>query len=104
MDFRCIPDVLPAALGDFDGDCLAVGLFAADEDRPDHPQLEQLSAALGQSLTSRLEQRRFKAKPGECLSLDRLDASPQTLILVGLGAPADFNLAGLRRACAAASQ
>ena len=104
MDFRCIPDVLPAALGDFDGDCLAVGLFAAAEDRPDHPQLEQLSAALGQSLTSRLEQRRFKAKPGECLSLDRLDASPQTLILVGLGAPADFNLAGLRRACAAASQ
>ena len=105
MDFRCIPDVLPAALGDFDGDCLAVGLFAAAEDRPDHPQLEQLTPpALGQSLTSRLEQRRFKAKPGECLSLDRLDASPQTLILVGLGAPADFNLAGLRRACAAASQ
>ena len=28
MDFRCIPDVLPAALGHFDGDCLAVGLFA----------------------------------------------------------------------------
>ena len=104
MDFRCIPDVLPAALGHFDGDCLAVGLFAGAEDRPDHPQLEQLSAALGQSLTSRLEQRRFKAKPGQCLSLDRLDASPQTLILVGLGAPADFNLAGLRRACAAASQ
>ena len=45
MDFRCIPDVLPAALGDFDGDCLAVGLFAAAEDRPDHPQLEQLTAA-----------------------------------------------------------
>jgi leucyl aminopeptidase len=104
MDFRCIPDVLPAALGLWDGDCLAVGLFAGAEDRPDHPQLEQLTAALGQSLASRLEQRRFKAKPGECLSLDRLDASPQTLILVGLGAPADFNLAGLRRACAAASQ
>jgi len=104
MDFRCIPDVLPAALGLWDGDCLAVGLFAGAEDRPDHPQLEQLTAALGQSLASRLEQRRFKAKPGEWLSLDRLDASPQTLILVGLGAPADFNLAGLRRACAAASQ
>jgi leucyl aminopeptidase len=104
MDFRCIPDVLPAALGLWDGDCLAVGLFAGAEDRPDHPQLELLTAALGQSLASRLEQRRFKAKPGECLSLDRLDATPQTLILVGLGAPADFNLAGLRRACAAASQ
>ena len=104
MDFRCIPDVLPAALSLWDGDCLAVGLFAGAEDRPDHPQLEQLTAALGQSLASRLEQRRFMAKPGECLSLDRLDASPQTLILVGLGAPADFNLAGLRRACAAASQ
>lgn len=104
MDFRCIPDVLPGALSYFDGECLAVGLFASAEDRPDHPQLEQLSAALGQSLTSHLEQRRFEAKPGQCLSLDRLDASPQTLILVGLGAPADFNLAGLRRACAAASQ
>lgn len=104
MDFRCIPDLLPAALDHWDGDCLAVGLFAGAEDRPDHPQLEQLTAALGMSLASRLEQRRFKAKPGQCFSLDRLDASPQTLILVGLGAPADFNLAGLRRACAAASQ
>lgn len=104
MEFRCIPDALPAALGQWRGDCLAVGLFAGADDRPEHPQLEQLSTALGQPLTERLDQRRFKAKPGECLSLDRLEASPQTLILVGLGAPADFSLAGLRQACAAASQ
>ena len=108
MEFRCIPASLPTVLDQWDGDCLAVGLFA-DTDTPEAGQpepvlLAQLAACLDPSLPGRLTQRRFKAKPGTCLSLDRLDGAPQTLILVGLGAPADFDLAGLRQACAAASQ
>jgi leucyl aminopeptidase len=108
MEFRCIPASLPTVLDQWDGDCLAVGLFA-DTDTPEAGQpepvlLAQLAACLDPSLPSRLTQRRFKAKPGTCLSLDRLDGAPQTLILVGLGAPADFDLTGLRQACAAASQ
>ena len=104
MEFRCIPDALPTALEHWQGDCLAVGLFQGSEDGPDQPQLEQLTAELGQSLAEPLKRRRFKAKPGESLSFDRLGATPQTLILVGLGKPASFCLAGLRQACAAASQ
>ena len=104
MEFRCIPDALPTALEHWQGDCLAVGLFQGSEDGPDQPQLEQLTAELGQSLAEPLQRRRFKAKPGESLSFDRLGATPQTLILVGLGKPASFCLAGLRQACAAASQ
>ena len=104
MEFRCIPDALPTALEHWQGDCLAVGLFQGSEDGPDQPQLERLTAALGQSLAEPLQRRRFKAKPGESLSFDRLGATPQTLILVGLGKPASFCLAGLRQACAAASQ
>ncbi|MEX0587773.1 MAG: M17 family peptidase N-terminal domain-containing protein, partial [Cyanobium sp.] len=107
MDFLCIPDALPAVLDHWDGDCLAVGLFAdtepSGEGQPDPAGLAQL-AAFDPSLPARLEQRRFKAKPGTCLSLERLDASPQTLILVGLGAPADFSAAVLIQASAAASQ
>ena len=108
MEFRCIPDTLPTVLDHWDGDCLAVGLFAetdtAAAGKPEPELLSQLAARLDQSLPERLEQRRFKAKPGTCLSLERLGGAPQTLILVGLGAPADFDLSGLRLACAAASQ
>ena len=108
MEFRCIPDTLPTVLDQWDGDCLAVGLFAGSDTpeagQPEPVLLAQLAARLDPSLPGRLEQRRFKAKPGTCLSLERLGGVPRTLILVGLGAPADFDLAGLRQACAAASQ
>jgi leucyl aminopeptidase len=108
MEFRCIPDALPMVLDQWDGDCLAVGLFAdpdpSSSGQPESALLAQLAACLDQSLPGRLEQRRFKAKPGSCLSLERLDGAPQTLILVGLGTQADFDLSGLRQACAAASQ
>ncbi|MCP9928929.1 leucyl aminopeptidase [Cyanobium sp. CH-040] len=104
MEFRCIPDELAAALNQWSGDTLAVGLFAKAEERPDHPLWSQLIGACGEELQQRLEQRRFKAKPGECLTLDRLGASPRTLILAGLGDPADFDLDALRGAAAAAAR
>ncbi|MEX1325137.1 MAG: leucyl aminopeptidase [Synechococcaceae cyanobacterium] len=83
---------------------MAVGLFATDDERPGHPLGSQLTAAFGAELQQRLEQRRFKAKPGECLSLERLGAAPRTLILVGLGDPAEFDLDGLRVAAAGAAR
>lgn len=104
MEFRCIPDVLPPALEHWQGDCLAMGLFQGTGEGPDETQLERLAAGLGQPLAEPLQRRRFKAKPGESLSFDRPGATPQTLIVVGLGQPADFCLSGLRQACAAASQ
>ncbi len=104
MEFRCIPDALPQALEHWQGDCLAVGLFQGPEEQPDPAQLALLTAALSQGLSEGLKRRRFKAKAGECVSLELLGATPQTLILVGLGLPADLSLAGLRLASAAASQ
>jgi leucyl aminopeptidase len=104
MEFRCIPEELTAALEQWTGDTLAVGLFARDEERPEHPLQTQLLAIFGADLQQRLEQRRFKAKPGESLCLERLGATPRTLILVGLGEPAAFDLDGLRAAAAGAAR
>jgi leucyl aminopeptidase len=104
MEFRCIPDELTAALAQESGDTLVVGLFASSEERPEHPLHGQLMALFGDDLRPRLKQRHFKAKAGECLTLERLGAAPRTLILVGLGEPAEFNLDGLRAAAAAASR
>ncbi|MCP9888362.1 leucyl aminopeptidase [Cyanobium sp. ATX 6A2] len=104
MQFRCLPDALSTALGQWSGDTLAVGLFASSEERPEHPLRSELLAAFGGDLQQRLEQRRFKAKPGECLTLERLGASPRSLILVGLGEPAGFDLDDLRAAAASVAQ
>ncbi|MCU0528117.1 MAG: leucyl aminopeptidase [Cyanobium sp. Prado107] len=104
MEFRCIPDELAAALSQWSGDTLAVGLFARGDERPDHPLWSQLIGAFGAELRERLEQRRFKAKPGDCLTLERIGALPRTLILAGLGEPADFDLDALRGAAAAAAR
>jgi leucyl aminopeptidase len=107
MDFLCqfpdqgdVPATLAAILRDFSGDTLAVGLFA-DADHPPRPQLlEHFGADLG----ALLEQRRFKGKPGDCVSFDRIGATPRCLILVGLGEAAEFDPAALRSAAATASR
>ncbi|MEO1001762.1 MAG: leucyl aminopeptidase [Cyanobacteria bacterium J06638_7] len=104
MEFRCIPDELTTALGHWSGDTLAVGLFSSAEEIPPHPLRAQLGAAFGDDLPERLEQRRFKAKPGEFLTLERLSGLPRTLIVVGLGAPEEFGLDGLRAAAATAGR
>jgi leucyl aminopeptidase len=99
MDFRCVaPGGHP--LESWSGDTLAVGLFSDT----DHPGRRQLADLFGEALSELLEQRRFKAKPGELLGIERLGQSPAHLIVVGLGEAAEFHLNGLRQACAAVAR
>jgi leucyl aminopeptidase len=92
MDIRALP--LPARteeagpvdpLQGWSGDGLVVGLFQGEED---HPARALLSTLLGEGATAALERRRFRGKPGECLSFDRPGAGPGCLTLVGMGEPA----------------
>ena len=102
MDFRCIASSadtpLAQVLAGWDGDTLVVGVGSAD----DHPARAALAALLGDGLPDLLQQRRFRAKPGETLAIDRLGATPATVILVGLGEAAEPELTTLRQAVAAA--
>ncbi|MEB3350439.1 MAG: leucyl aminopeptidase [Cyanobacteriota bacterium] len=100
MEFRCLPVPLAEVLGGWGGDTLVVGVFS-DAQHPGRGQLEQL---FGEALAHTLEARRFHGKTGESVCLQRLGQSPAGLILVGLGAPAEFHLAGLRDATAAAAR
>ena len=93
--FRCST----AAPLSWDGEALAVGLFAGEAGAAGRSALEE---RFGAGLASALEQRRFKAKPGQCLSLQTLGQSPATLVVLGLGDPADFSGEQLRGASAAA--
>ena len=104
MEFRCIPQDLASALSAWTGDTLVVGLFASGDSNAEDPRRQVLANLFGDELLQRLEQRQFKAKPGESASLERLGASPQTLILVGLGEAKEFDLAALRMACAAGAR
>jgi len=88
---------LPAG---WQGDTLAIGLFSGTE----HPLHAALSGLLGGDPAPLFERRRFRGKPGELLSLQRLAAEPATLILVGLGEPAGFDAQALRSAAAAAAK
>ena len=99
MEFRCLTASLadPGALLEvWQGDTLAVGLFSD----PDHPARAQVESLVGAGLSELLERRRFKGKPGESVSLQRLEARPGTVILVGLGEPAGFDGNALRTATA----
>ena len=97
LAFRCST----AAPLRWDGDALAVGVFAGDAGDACR---RALTERFGESLLQRLEQRRFKGNAGECLSLDRLGDSPATLLLIGLGEPSGFGYEQLRNATASASK
>ena len=90
-----------ASLSSWSGEALAVGQFSGDAAVSSRRALIE---RFGAAVAERLEQRRFKAKPGECLSIDLLGQSPSLLVLVGLGAPADFGPEQLRSATATASK
>jgi leucyl aminopeptidase len=104
MDYRCIAQGLSEALASWQGDTLAVGLFALEAGGADQPLLQDLSHWLGDGLLQQLQQRGFKGKAKDCLSIPRLDGSPANLIVVGLGEPANLNLTALRNAAASAAQ
>ena len=93
MEIRCSS----ATARDWTGEALVVGLFS---DAPGDSSRELLKARFGDALLERMERRRFKAKPGESLVLELLNQEPSTLVLVGLGAAAEFNLEQLRKAAA----
>ena len=72
LAFRCST----AGPGDWNGEALAVGQFSGEAgDSSRHALTERFGAAVAE----RLEQRRFKAKPGECLSIDLLGQSSNSL-------------------------
>ncbi|MEB3265862.1 MAG: leucyl aminopeptidase [Cyanobacteriota bacterium] len=100
MEFRCLPTALADVIDAWTGDALVVGLFA----EADHPVRRQLGEIFGSALPAHLEARRFKGKPGDCVCLERVGASPSIVIVVGLGAAADFHLSGLRDASATAAR
>ena len=93
-DIRCST----ATLASWSGEALAVGLFSGEAGEASRGQLLE---RFGAAVADRLEQRRFKGKPGESLSIDLLGQTPSLLVLVGLGAPADFGPEQLRSATAA---
>jgi leucyl aminopeptidase len=111
MEFRCISDPLSSLLqgmaegsgaGKAAPEALAVGVFAAADAPLALP--DGLAEALGADLRSWLEQRRFEAKPGTSVALQRLGDTPGTLILVGLGDQAAYDLGSLQEAAAAAAR
>jgi leucyl aminopeptidase len=97
VEIRCST----ANLTNWSGPALAVGLFSGESGSSTRQQLEE---RFGAAVLQRLEQGRFKAKPGESLSIDLLGQQPGLLVVVGLGAPADFGAEQLRSATAAASR
>jgi leucyl aminopeptidase len=100
MEFRCTPADPDNLLESWSGDTLAVGLFQDT----DHPVRSQLIRLIGDDLQVQLERRRFQGKPGETVVLERLNAQPACLVLVGLGEPSDFHGTALRQAAASAAR
>ena len=105
MEFRCLP--LPSApqggdpahpLEGWTGDGLVVGFYQGEE----HPGRTLLPSLLGEGWEDALERRRFRGKPGDCVSFDRPGSQPGTVVLVGLGEPARLDGAALRSATAGA--
>ena len=90
-----------ASLNSWSGEALVVGLFSGEAGEPTRRELIE---RFGAAVADRVEQRRFKAKPGECLSIDLLGQSPSLLVFIGLGTPAEFGPEQLRSATATASK
>jgi leucyl aminopeptidase len=95
LAFRCST----ASPLQWDGEALAVGLFAGEAGEAGR---RGLAERFGEELLRSLDQRRFTAKPGQCITLQALGQTPATLVLLGLGEPADFSGEQLRNATAAA--
>jgi len=103
MNYSCIAQSLSEVIESWDGDTLAVGLFAPDSAGGEQPLREELHRCFGEALFQQLERRGFKGKAGDCLVFSRLEGSPDALIVVGLGEPGAYNLSALRAGAAAAA-
>jgi leucyl aminopeptidase len=99
MEFRCLA-VTGALRETWTGDTLVVGLFA-----PAAGSGRALAEELvGDGFEGLLQRRRFEGKSGQTITLERPGGSPASLILVGLGDPADFGFEALRQASASAAR
>jgi leucyl aminopeptidase len=99
MEFRCLA-VTGALQETWTGDTLVVGLFAPAAGSG----LALAEELVGEGFDALLQRRRFEGKSGQTITLERPGGSPASLILVGLGDPADFGLEALRQASAAAAR
>ncbi|MEA5413447.1 M17 family peptidase N-terminal domain-containing protein, partial [Synechococcus sp. BA-120 BA3] len=97
MEFRCLAvdrDGQRPLTESWTGDTLVVGLFAGGAGGG-----RGLAETLvGEALEGWLQRRRFEGKSGQTLTLERPGGTPATLILAGLGDPAEFGLDALRQA------
>ena len=99
MEFRCLA-VTGALKQAWAGDTLVVGLFAPATGSG--PGLAE--ELVGEGFEALLQRRRFEGKSGQTITLERPGGSPASLILVGLGEPADFGLDALLQASAGAAR
>ena len=103
MEFRCLAVDRggPGPLSEiWAGDTLVVGLFT-DGAGGGRGLVEEL---VGDGLEGWLRRHRFEGKSGQTLNLERPGGTPATLILVGLGDPAEFGLDAVRQAGAGAAR
>jgi hypothetical protein len=83
MEFRCSNQ----PLADGACDALGLGLFSNHWQE----QLKSLAPAVASTATDLLQQREFKAKPGELISLTLPGEHPALLLVAGLGEPENFD-------------
>ena len=96
MEFRCSNQ----PLADGACDALGLGLFSNHWQE----QLKSLAPAVASTATALLQQREFKAKPGELISLTLPGEHPALLLVAGLGEPENFDGFALRTAAAQLSK
>ncbi|NBR44847.1 MAG: leucyl aminopeptidase [Synechococcaceae bacterium WB5_2B_268] len=96
MEFRCSNQ----PLADGACDALGLGLFSNHWQE----QLKSLAPNVASTATALLQQREFKAKPAELISLTLPGEQPGLLLVAGLGEPENFDGFALRTAAAQLSK
>jgi leucyl aminopeptidase len=92
MEFLCCN----SSVGELNPNALAVGLFSNYWQE----QLQAVVPTIFQTAEELLQQREFKAKPGELINLTLPGLQPALLLVAGLGEPENFDGRALRAAAA----